>query len=111
MAQQSARLGRKNQMNPSCLEHAFMTWFRSVNSHTGPQLHRCIRGRTDGSIRLRAIFFKNRLHLAGRPQMSTRPSPLLDFAAWNTQYPWPGGQLAPTRPNPELCRARWTAYG
>ena len=57
-----------------CLQHAFMIWFRSANSHTGPQLHRCIRGRTDGSIRLRAPSSKNRLHLAGRPQMSTRPS-------------------------------------
>ena len=54
MAQQSARRGRKNQMYSSCLQHAFMIWFRSANSHTGPQLHRCIRGRTDGSIRLRA---------------------------------------------------------
>ena len=43
MAQQSARRGRKNQMYSSCLEHAFMIWFRSANSHTGPQLHRCIR--------------------------------------------------------------------
>jgi hypothetical protein len=50
MAQQSARQGRKNQMYSSCLEHAFMIWFRSENSHTGPQLHRCIRGRTDGSM-------------------------------------------------------------
>jgi hypothetical protein len=72
MAQQSARRGRKNQMYSSCLEHAFMIWFRSANSHTGPQLHRCIRGRTDGRIRLRANFFKNRLHLEGRPQMSSR---------------------------------------
>src|SRR6201987_3714363 len=40
-----------------------------------PQLHRCIiRGRTDGSIRLVPMFFKSHLHLAGRPQMSTRPS-------------------------------------
>ena len=54
MAQQSARRGRKNQVYSSCLEHAFMIWFRSENSHTGPQLHRCIRGRTDGSTRLRA---------------------------------------------------------
>src|SRR5215813_6655645 len=54
MAQQSARRGWKNQMYSSCLEHAFMIWFRSANSHTGPQLHRCIRGRTDGSIRRRA---------------------------------------------------------
>lgn len=34
-----------------------MIWFRSANSHTGPQLHRCIRGRTDGSIRLRVTAF------------------------------------------------------
>ena len=54
MAQRSARRGRKNQMYSSCLEHAFMIWFRSANSHTGPQLRRCIRGWTDGSIRLRA---------------------------------------------------------
>src|SRR4051794_14387714 len=71
MAQQSARRGRKNQMYSSCLEHAFMIWFRSANSHMGPQLHRCIRGRTDGSIRLRANLLQNRLHLVGRPQMST----------------------------------------
>jgi hypothetical protein len=59
MAQQSGRRGRKNQMNSSCLEHAFMIWFRSANSHTGPQLHRCtIRGRTDGSIRLRALIHR-----------------------------------------------------
>ena len=36
--QQSARRGRKNQVYSSCLEHAFMIWFRSANSHTGPQL-------------------------------------------------------------------------
>ena len=65
MAQQSARRGRKNQMYSSCLEHAFMIWFRSANSHTGPQLHRCIRGRTDGSIRLRANPPKKPLALGG----------------------------------------------
>src|SRR5712671_5580285 len=66
MAQQSARRGRKNQMNPSCLEHAFMIWFRSANSHTGPQLHRCtIRGRTDGSIRLRADLLQKSLASRG----------------------------------------------
>src|SRR5579859_3428315 len=54
MAQQSARRGRKNQSDSSCLKHALMIWFRSANSHTGPQLHRC-RGRTDGSIRLHAL--------------------------------------------------------
>src|SRR5437763_16346607 len=65
MAQQSARRGRKNQMYSSCLEHAFMIWFRSANSHTGPQLHRCIRGRTDGSIRLRANPLQKPLALGG----------------------------------------------
>jgi hypothetical protein len=66
MAQQSARRGRKNQMNSSCLEHAFMIWFRSANSHTGPQLHRCtIRGRTDGSVRLRADLLQKPLASRG----------------------------------------------
>jgi hypothetical protein len=31
-----------------------LIWFRPANAHTGLQLHCCIRGRTDGSIRLRA---------------------------------------------------------
>jgi hypothetical protein len=75
MAQQSARRGRKNQAYSSCLEHAFMIWFRSANSHTGPQLHRCtIRGRTDGSIRLRADLPQKSLASRGGPQMSTRPN-------------------------------------
>jgi hypothetical protein len=38
-----------------------MIWFRSANSHTGPQLHRYIRGRTDGSIRLRANLLQKPL--------------------------------------------------
>lgn len=60
------RRGRKNQMYSSCLEHAFMIWFRSANSHTGPQLHRCtIRGRTDGSIRLRADLLQKSLASRG----------------------------------------------
>ena len=42
-----------------------MIWFRSANSHTGPQLHRCIRGRTDGSIRLRADLLQKPLALGG----------------------------------------------
>src|ERR1700757_5270899 len=66
MAQQSARRGRKNQAYSSCLEHAFMIWFRSANSHTGPQLHRCtIRGRTDGSIRLHADLLQKSLASRG----------------------------------------------
>src|SRR4029077_8242063 len=43
-----------------------MIWFRSANSHTGPQLHRCIiRGRTDGSIRLRANLLQKPLASGG----------------------------------------------
>src|SRR3954470_11193791 len=65
MAQQSARRGRKNQMFSSCLEHAFMIWFRSANSHTGPQLHRFIRGPTYGRIRQGANPPKKPLALGG----------------------------------------------
>jgi hypothetical protein len=57
--------GRKNQLNPLCSEHAFMIWFRPANSHTGPQLHRCIRGRTDGSIRPRANILQKLLASGG----------------------------------------------
>jgi hypothetical protein len=46
-----------------------MIWFRSANAHTGLQLHRCTKGRTDGSIRLCA----NALQKPLGPQMSTRP--------------------------------------
>ena len=75
MAQQSARRGRKNQVYSSCPEHAFMIWFRSANSHTGPQLHRCtIRAGQMAASDYVPIFFKNRLHLAGRPQVSMCPS-------------------------------------
>ena len=42
-----------------------MIWFRSANSHRGPQLHRCIRGRTDGSIRLCANLLQKPLALGG----------------------------------------------
>jgi hypothetical protein len=66
---------RKNRAYSSCLEHAFMIWFRSANSYTGPQLHRCtIRDRTDGSIRLRADLLQKSLASRGGPQMSTQPS-------------------------------------
>lgn len=38
MAQQSARRGRKNQGNPPCFVSTLrVMWFRSANSHTGPQ--------------------------------------------------------------------------
>jgi len=51
-----------------------MIWSGSAKSHTALQLRRRIRGRTDGSIRLRADLLKNRLHLMRRPQIeSSRP--------------------------------------
>ncbi len=61
-------------MNSLCLEHAFMIWFRSANSHTGPQLHRCIRGRTDGSIRPRAELSQKPLASRGASTDVFRPS-------------------------------------
>lgn len=75
MAQQSARRGRKNQAYSSCPERAFMIWLRSANSHTGPaasSLHHQRPDRWQHPITCRSSS-KNRLHLAGRPQMSTRP--------------------------------------
>src|SRR5262249_14239903 len=74
MAQQSARRGWKNQMYSSCLEHAFMVWFRSANSPRGPQLHRCIRGRTDGSIRLCANLLQKPLALGAASTDEHLPS-------------------------------------
>jgi transposase len=69
-----------------------MIWFRSANSHTGPQLHRCIRGRTDGSIRLRADILQKPLASRGASTDATAIAALAppaetfakgrDFAAW-----------------------------
>ena len=75
MAQQSARRGRKNQMYSSCLEHAFMIWFRSANSHTGPQLIAASEAGQMAASDYVPIFFKNRLHLAGRSQKYTAVAP------------------------------------
>jgi hypothetical protein len=82
MAQQSARRGRKNQVYSSCLEHAFMIWSPICELPYGP---RSLTAASSEAGQMAASdyalnFFKNRLHLAGRPQMSTRPSTTLaDF--------------------------------
>jgi hypothetical protein len=72
MAQQSARRGRKNQVYSSCLEHAFMIWSPVCELPYGP----CSFTAASEAGQMAAsdyvpISFKNRLHLAGRPQMST----------------------------------------
>jgi hypothetical protein len=55
MAQQSARRGRKNQGFPQCLEHALGDLDPARELPYRPAAtHIRIRGRTDGSIRLRA---------------------------------------------------------
>ena len=74
MAQQSARRVRKNQVYSSCLEHAFMIWSPVCELPYGP---RSFIAASSEAGQMAAsdyvpIFFKNRLHLAGRPQMSTR---------------------------------------
>src|SRR6185436_8970691 len=63
-----------------------MIWFRSANSHTGPQLHRCIRGRTDGSNRLRAVLLQKSLASRGASTDEYAPfcnvyQPQLDLTA------------------------------
>ena len=56
MAQQSARRGWKNQGFPQCFEHACGDLDLTRELPYRPAVVRCrIRGRTDGSIRLRAI--------------------------------------------------------
>src|SRR4051812_23060039 len=74
MAQRSARRGRKNQVYSSCLEHAFMIWSPVCELPYGP---RSFIAASSEAGQMAASdyalnFFKNRLHLAGRPQMSTR---------------------------------------
>ena len=74
-------------------EHAFMIWFRSANSHTGPQLHCCIRGRTDGSIRLRANLLQK--PLASRGASTDEYTPL--GRRFTLPLPSPPAEQAATR--------------
>src|ERR687885_2193109 len=53
MAQQSARRDRDTQAATPYLEYATLIWTRSANSHAGRRSNGRVRGRTDGSIRLR----------------------------------------------------------
>jgi hypothetical protein len=88
MAQQSARRGRKNQVYSSCLEHAFMIWSPVCELPYGP----CSFTAASEAGQMAAsdyvpISFKNRLHLAGRPQMSTRPSQRYAFLLGTREVP------------------------
>ena len=65
MAQQSARRGRKNQLDSSCPEHALMIWFRSANSHRGPQLHRGTEGGQMAASDYASTLFKKPLASRG----------------------------------------------
>jgi hypothetical protein len=71
MAQQSARRGRNNQGFPQCLEHALGDLDPARELPYRPAAaHVRNRGRTDGSIRLRAkINLKFPLTGRGPPQM------------------------------------------
>ncbi len=73
-----ATVGETRPEEPGVLivptEHAFMIWFRSANSHTGRGSIAASEAGQMAASDYVPIFFKNRLHLAGRPQMSTRPS-------------------------------------
>jgi hypothetical protein len=75
MAQQSARRGRKNQVYSSCLEHAFMIWSPVCELPYGPRSFIAASSEAGQMAASDYVpnFFKNRLHLAGRPQMSSRP--------------------------------------
>ena len=73
MAQQSVRRGRKNQGFPQCLGHALGDLDPARELPYRPAATRVrIRGRTDGSIRLRAkTILKFSLTGRGRPQMES----------------------------------------
>src|SRR6516162_3140713 len=53
MAQQSARRGRENHWFPQCFEHALGEMDQARELPYRPAAQHRIRGRTDGSIRLR----------------------------------------------------------
>src|SRR4051812_44304735 len=66
MAQQSARRGWKNQANSERFERAYVIWIRPANSPIqAHSVHAVLRGRTDGSIRLRVNSLKKLLASAG----------------------------------------------
>ena len=69
MAQQSARRGRENQHFPQCFALGDLDPAHELPYRTVAQ-YRCITGRTDGSIRLRAnTITKFRLDQEGHLQM------------------------------------------
>lgn len=81
MAQQSARRDRDNQAATPYFEYATLIWTRSANSHAG---RRSMAAQEAGQMAASdyvPISFKNRLHLAGRPQMGSRPSTTVAFFA------------------------------
>jgi len=79
MAQQSARRGRKNQVYSSCLEHAFMIWSPVCELPYGPRSFIAASSEAGQMAASDYVpnFFKNRLHLAGRPQMLARKPRML----------------------------------
>lgn len=73
MAKQSARRDRKNQGFPPCFISTLrVMWFRSANSHTGPQHEKLHQeaGQMAASDYAPNLS-KYRLHPAGRPQMES----------------------------------------
>ena len=73
MAKQSARRDRKNQGFPPCFISTLrVMWFRSANSHTGPQHEKLHQeaGQMAASDYVPNLS-KYRLHPAGRPQMGS----------------------------------------
>lgn len=73
MAKQSARRDRKNQGFPPCFISTLrVMWFRSANSHTGPQHKTLLQeaGQMAASDYVPNLS-KSRLHPKGRPQMES----------------------------------------
>ena len=69
----TVRWGRKNQGFPKCLQHAWVIWIRSANSHTGSQHSSSLHQKPDRWQDPMTVSDQSRNHLRrrGRPQMES----------------------------------------
>jgi len=107
MAQRSARRGRENQGFPQCVEHALGDLDPARELPYRPAAdYRCITGRTDGSIRLRANTTP-KFSLAKRGASTDgKPTIVLPGSVPGPCFTRPGSPLSP--PSLHLPHSRST---
>ena len=72
MAQQSVTGPEEPVLSTVLISTLRVMWFRSANSHTGPQLYAASQAGQMAATDY-ALPFENRLRLSGRPQMESGP--------------------------------------